>query len=259
VLNAQGSLSSYNFNSGYSQAELKNSLNEISGLTFLADKLFTHNDESATIFQIDEYNGKIIKKFTVGNPAVKGDFEDIAAVQGKLYLISSIGDIYMFSEGGNKGNVGYKVFSTGITKSDIEGLCYDEATNSLLIACKGNPGKHYKGHKVIYSFDLNTNTISSEPRFKLNLSDLRNKYGLSDFSPSAIIKNKKTGTFFILSSRDKAVAEMTASGKIINLVKLDEYRHNQPEGIEFAPDGSLLISDEGGSGRGTLTRYSMKK
>jgi len=259
VLNAQGSLSSYNFNSGYSQAELKNSLNEISGLTFLSDKLFVHNDESATIFQIDEYSGKIIKKFTVGNPAVKGDFEDIAAAQGKLYLITSTGDIYMFSEGNNKGNVGYKMFSTGIAKSDIEGLCYDESAHSLLIACKGNPGKHYKGYKVIYSFDLNTNTVSSEPRFKLNLNDLRNKYGLSDFSPSAIIKNKKTGTFFILSSRDKAIAEMTASGKIINLVKLDEYRHNQPEGIEFAPDGSLLISDEGGSGRGTLTRYSMKK
>lgn len=258
LIKPQGIINKYDF-SEYKQVDLNHSLNEISGLTFLGNKLFAHNDESATVFQIDEYSGKIIKKFTVGNPAIADDFEEIAATSNKLYLITSKGDLYLFSEGKDGGNVGYKRLETGITKGDIEGLCFDESSNSLFIALKGNAGKGYKGFKVIYSFDLNQNKAGSEPKFKISLDELKSKYGLKTFSPSAIVKNKKSGTYFVLSSKDKAVAELSSSGKILGLVKLDDYRHKQPEGIAFSSDGTLIISDEGGNDRATLTRYGMKK
>jgi uncharacterized protein YjiK len=259
LLRAQGILDKYDFNSEYKQVELNHSLNEISGLTFLNGRLFAHNDESAAVFQVDEYSGKILKKFTVGNPAIADDFEEIAATSNKLYLITSRGDLYMFSEGKDGGNAGYKKFATGITKGDIEGLCYDESSSSLLIALKGSAGKSYKGYKVIYSYDLTHNKAGSEPKFKISLDEIKNKYGLKTFSPSAIVKNKKSGTYFVLSSRDKAIAELSSAGKILSLVKLDEYRHNQPEGIAFSSDGTLIISDEGGNDRATLTRYGLKK
>jgi uncharacterized protein YjiK len=259
LLQAQSMLNNYNFNSGYKQAELNHSLNEISGITFLSGNLFAHNDESATIFQVDENSGKLLKRFSIGNPAIKDDFEDITSTSNKLYLITSKGDLYLFSEGKDGSNVGYKKFTTGISKGDIEGLCYDESTNSLLIACKGNAGKYYKGYKVIFTFDLNSNKISPEPRFKISLNELKNKFGLKTLSPSAITRNNKSGTFFILSSKDKAIIELSASGKILTAVKLDDYRHIQPEGITFSADGSLIISDEGGTDRATLTRYGLKK
>src|SRR5690348_13559779 len=62
--------------------ELGSDLLEISGITFTSnDRLFGHGDEDADIFEIDYSAGKVIKKFYLGELlVVKGDFEDIAAV-----------------------------------------------------------------------------------------------------------------------------------------------------------------------------------
>ena len=41
--------------------------------------------------------------------------------------------------------------------------------------------------------------------------------------------------------------------------KLDPALYNQPEGMTFAPNGDLYISNEGGEGIATILKFKYKK
>ncbi len=152
-----------------------------------------------------------------------------------------------------------KIYKTGLTASyNIEGLCYDPLTNSLLIACKSYPGRNLKGYRAVYSFNLKEKNLLSKPRFLISLKLLDKKYGLKNFSPSSIEYNSKTATFFILSSHVKALVEISPEGKVLNGISLPGKIHNQPEGLTFTKEMKMLISDEGGKGDGTITIYDLK-
>jgi uncharacterized protein YjiK len=250
----QPHLNGYNFKN-LKQFKLPSYLNEISGLAVSDDsRIFSHDDERGIVYQIDCTDGKIVKKFFIADKIPNRDFEGIAIVKDKFYLISSSGDIYEFNEAKNEKNSKSKIYKTGLTVSyNIEGLCYDPETHSLLIACKGFPGKKLKGYRAVYSFNLKEKKLISEPRFLLSLKDLDKKYGMRNFSPSAIEYNSKTGTFFILSSHVKAIIEVSPDGKILNGIPLSGKIHNQPEGLTFTKEMRMLISDEGRGSHGTIT------
>jgi uncharacterized protein YjiK len=255
----QPHLNDYNYKNP-NQFKLSSSLKEISGLASTENgRIFTHDDERGIVYQIDYSNGKVLKKFSIGKRIPYRDFEGIAAVKNKFYLITSSGDIYEFNEVMNGENSKCNIFKTGLTVSyNIEGLCYDPRTNSLLIACKGYPGKNLRGYRAVYSFDLKEKKLRTKPRFLLSLKYLNKKYGMKNFSPSAIEYNSKTGTFFILSSHVKAVIEVSSDGEILNGISLSGKIHIQPEGLTFTQDLKMIISDEGRGSRGTITVYKLK-
>lgn len=255
----QPHLNEYNYKDS-KQFKLSHHLNEISGLASSEDgRIFTHDDERGIIYQINYSNGKILKRFAINNSIPNRDFEGIAIVKNKFYLVTSSGDIYEFKEADNGKNSKSEIYKTGLTVSyNIEGLCYDSLTNSLLIACKGYPGKKLKGYRAVYSFNLKEKRLKPKPRFLLSLKHLDKKYGLKNFSPSAIEYNSKTGTFFILSSHVKAVIEVSVDGKVLNGISLSGKIHIQPEGLTFTKDMKMIISDEGRGGRGTITIYKLK-
>jgi uncharacterized protein YjiK len=256
---SQPHLDNYNFKN-FKQFKLSAYLHEISGLASSADgKIFTHDDERGIIYQLDYRDGKIIKRFSIAGKIPNRDFEGIAIVKDKFYLITSSGDIYEFNEVKNGKISKSRIYKTGLTVSyNIEGLCYDPVTNSLLIACKGYPGKNLKGYRAVYSFNLKEKKLRSKPRFILSLKHLDKKFGMKNFSPSAIEYNLKTGTFFILSSHVKAVIEISPDGSVLNGMPLAGKIHKQPEGLTFTKEMEMLISDEGGKGHGTITIYNLK-
>ncbi len=255
----QPHLNDYNYKS-HKQFKLSHHLKEISGLAYTEDgRIFTHDDERGIVYQLNYKNGKVLKRFAVANKIPDRDFEGIAIAKDKFYLITSSGDIYIFNETGNGKNSKSKIYRTGLTVSyNIEGLCYDSLTNSLLIACKSYPGKKLKGYRAVYSFDLKEKKIKPKPRFLLSLKLLDKKYEFKNFSPSAIEYNSKTGTFFILSSHVKSLIEVSPEGKILNGISLSGKIHTQPEGLTFTKDMKMIISDEGKGGRGTITIYNLK-
>ncbi|HVO74002.1 MAG TPA: SdiA-regulated domain-containing protein [Ignavibacteriaceae bacterium] len=252
-------LSSYDFSKSPDQFKLSSELREISGLTIKGNKLFTHEDEKGNIYQIDPATGNIIKKFRLGKKAVHNDFEGIAAAGKKLFLISSKGEIYLFYEQKNNTYSKYTKINTPLSgKNDVEGLCFDPSTYSLLIACKGDPGKDYEGFKAVYSFDIASRKLNNKPRFLISLDELQKQFGIKRFSPSGIERDPKTGSFFVLSSNEKYIVEISPEGKLIYAVKLKHKYHNQPEGIAITSDSQIFISDEGGKGEGTLSKYYLK-
>lgn len=246
---------------GTSTVTLPANLNEISGLAVTEDgRLFGHGDERGIVYQINPGDGKIIKRFFLGRWLAEADFEDIAIAGKKFFMVTSDGKLYEFYEGENEKAVDYKVFESGASsKFDVEGLCFDPATNSLLIACKEYPGKDYKGYRTIYSYSLNDYKINVTPRFKIPIKTVVKNLDTKDFHPSGIERHPKSGNFFIIGSKDgEAVVEVDSSGNILGMEKLNK-QHMQPEGITFLPDQTLIISDEKVKNSATLTLYKFQK
>ncbi|MCH8033067.1 MAG: SdiA-regulated domain-containing protein, partial [Bacteroidetes bacterium] len=157
-------------------------------------------------------------------------------------------------------NVDYiKVKTFLSTKYNVEGLCYDKATNSLLLACKEYAGKNLTEYKAIYSFDLSTYKLQEEPRFLINLDSLKSKFNINNFSPTGIEVHPNSGNVFILSSHEKVIVELSSNGELLNAVKLKSKNHRQPEGIAFLSNQSLLISDEGQNKKAKVTVIPFQK
>ena len=219
-----GMLHHYDFSSdNLKTITLPKKLSEISGLTITGDdRLFAHNDEVGTVYEVDISTSEILNEFSLGEKKIKKDFEGIAVVKDSLFMVTSSGVIYKFSFPDDKKNVDYKIFKTFLSaKYNVEGLCYEKATNSLLLACKEYPGKKLKRYKAIYSFDLSTYKLLEEPRYLINLDSLKNKCNINNFSPTGIEVHPKSGNVFILSSHEKAIVELSSNGELINAVKLN--------------------------------------
>lgn len=254
-------LDKYDFNKG-SAAKLTGKLSEISGLTITPDgKVFGHNDEKGIVYQINYKTGEIIKEFYLSRWVPEQDFEGIAFGNKKFYMITSDGILYEFSEGQNKAAVDYKTYKTGLTvKNNVEGLCYDSKTNSLIFVCKEFPGKTYEGNRAVYSFSLNNFKMDKSPRFLISLKELKEKFGIKEFYPSAIEKHPSSNSYLILSARNgAAIVEIAEDGKLLNAKELKSKNHKQPEGITILPNNDLLIGDEGANKNGTITIYNFIK
>jgi len=246
---------------------LSDELEQISGLCFTADnRLFCDGDDSSGVFQIDPDNGKIIKVFYVGegkkkrSDRIKSSFEDLAIVGDRFFILQSHGSIFECSEGADGQYVDYKVYKTKLNKdNNIEGLCFDPATNALLLACKDYPGDGYDKRKTIYSFSLATMTLDDTPRFAIRSNRVKRNTIDGEFRPSGIARHNFTGTFFVIASHGHTIIEIGADGEILNQKDLPEELHRQPEGIAFDSENTLFISDEGRGEHPRLTAYKMLK
>lgn len=255
------SLKSYDFTAKkIVHVQLPKPLREVSGLTVSSDgRLFAHNDEAGDIYQIDSKSGSIIKKFSLGPRSVSEDFEGIETVNGYFYLVTSGGTIYECIEGGHNEHVPYTVYETSLTKDyDVEGLCYDPETQSLLLVCKGYSGLSRLGSKVIFSFSLSSKKLERTPRFVLSLKHLEELFHDKPYRPSDMAYNVSAKTFLVLDSHVKSIIELSPDGAILHTAKLQQNFHQQPEGLALLPDGTLVVADEGAK-RGTLTFYRRKK
>ncbi len=238
---------------------LPSGLREVSGIALSPDgRLFAHNDERGTVYQVDRASGRMIKQFAVGERRLREDFEDIAIVGDTFYLVNSKGDLFSFREGADRENVPYTRHRTGLTGvNDVEGLCYDPDTGCLLLACKADPGTDSAGTRAVYAFDLRTFALLPRPRFVISIDELTTRFGLKDFRPSGIARHPGSGHFHLISSIGNSVIELSPAGAILSCASLPKRFHEQPEGIVFAGDGALLIANEGAR-RGKIIVYTIR-
>lgn len=251
-------ISAYDFASKSPQTvKLPKALREISGLTFTEDgRLLCHNDESGTVFEVNYQTGEIVKRFYLGRLLLRGDFEGIAARQDTVFLVNSEGVVHRFREAQDEQHVDYQRFATKLSiANDVEGLAYDSETESLLLACKADPGKGLGQTKAVYAFSLKTRTLESKPRFLLSLQEILSQTGRKEFNPSAIERHPGTGHFFVLASNGLAIAEIDSEGKLLAVSTLPKSVHDQPEGLAIAENGTLIIANEGAKKSGTLVIY----
>jgi uncharacterized protein YjiK len=237
--------------------ELPRSLDEISGLTYTEDgRLLAHGDERAIVFELDPRSGTVVKRFGFGNPPVPGDFEDIVAVGDVLFLVTSDGVLYQGKEGADGEHVGYAVIPTGLgRRCEVEGLAYEPSDHTLLLACKTPRSRVLRGMVAVYRWSLERRKLLPTPAPVLPLSTLARGLPGRGFHPSAITRDPASGHYLLLAAREHALAEVTPDGQVLGLARLRPSDHRQAEGLTFAPDGSLLLSDEAAGKRATLTVY----
>jgi uncharacterized protein YjiK len=247
-------LSRYDFDNRTRRFDLPGRLDEVSGLTFTADgRLLAHDDERGRVQEIDPETGEVRKHFDLGSDGLRGDFEGIAAVGERLFLITSTGQLYEFREGADRTSVPYRLTDIGVGPScEVEGLDYDPIDEVLILACKTvTPDR---GDIVLprLSLDPAVGVLPSLriPRALLAPFDLG-----PDFAPSGVAVDAG-GTILIVSGRNEALIEVSRDGRVVAGIRLRKGRHPQSEGLAIGTDGTLYIADEKNGQDARLSVYA---
>jgi uncharacterized protein YjiK len=253
-------LKGYDFNSEpAARWKLPKRLREISGLAMTKDKrLLGHNDEKGIIYEIDYLNGTIIKSFGLGNQGktIDGDFEGIAVVQDTFYMVTSTGDLYECLEGADGEIVPFKLYITGVgSQFEIEGLAYEPNQRTLLLMSKNPLNRQQKGKLTIYRWSIDTKQLAEDGHSVIPIRDCARYVKGKHFQPSGIEIRSGSGNYFIVAARQNAIAEITPKGHVVGVKQFNAKRHPQIEGITFASDNTLIVSDEGAGKKATLTLY----
>ncbi len=229
-------------------------LDEISGLALTSDgRVFAHDDEEAVIYQVDLATGTVSAGFQLGDPALKGDFEGIAVVGDRFFLVSSTGILYEFREAEPGSSAAYEETDTGLGEScEVEGLAWHEVDGTLLLACKQTPDED---HLVIHRLPLGASSSPLGP-MRVPHAQIRAAGGSREFNASAIAVDPRSGHLILLAARQEQILEITDDGEVVSLYRLTKSRHPRPEGLEFGPGGTLLIADERDENSATVTVYA---
>ncbi len=236
--------------------DLPGRLDEVSGLAFTSDgRLFAHDDERARVHEIDPNTAEVGKRFDLGEELVRGDFEGIAIVGPRFFLITSTGQLYEFREGTDRENVVFRLTDTGLRdRCEVEGLDYDEAVDALLVACKTSLPE--RDLVVVHRIPLQPEA-EALPDLMIQRTDLVAHGVNRSFAPSGVAVTP-IGTVLLVSGRDDALIEVDRDGRLMAAVELRGGRHPQSEGIEIGPDGTMYISDEKNGKEPRLTAYGAR-
>ncbi len=249
----------YDFSKPDDKMELGKHLHEISGMTWIPEKnmIQAENDEKGDIFLVDFKNkNDNFQKTRFGG---KSDYEDIVHTDTADYLLVSSGGIVKVTV---KDSV---VTSTDEYNLDIKGtnefetLYLDAPDHSLIMICK--QCAHEKDEiRSAYRFDLGTHQFSGDPVYSINVDSIRQRLNddKAEFKPSAAAISPITGKLFIVASVGKLLVIMDKKGNLEQVFRLNSILFNQPEGLMFAPNGDLYISNEGGEGIATILKFVYK-
>jgi hypothetical protein len=238
-------------------------LAEVSGLAYTPDgRLFAHGDEQAVVYQIDPALGRPVKRFGVGGPSgpLPGDFEDIEVVGDRIFLVTSAGQVIEAREASDGETRPPVRQGRGLGGAcEVEGMTWDEGSQSLLLLCKQVHGKRWAGRVVILAVSPENGEFEPQPRLTVSENELQRVTGAKRFAGSAITRHPRTGTYLMIAGPQRVYAEIDSTGKVLGGGKLDARRHRQPEGLAIAPDLTLMISDEAAGKRATITGYAYRR
>jgi len=236
--------------------DLPRRLDEVSGLAFTPDgRLFAHQDESGVLYRIDPENGDVDRGFALGSAQapLRDDFEGLAIVGERWFLVSSRGLLYEFREAKEGEAAPVRVTDTTLGRGcEVEGLTYDAATRSLLLACKTVAPR--PDEIRIHSLPLDPGTPVPAP-LRVSFRQLA-RFGLEEgVHPSGIDVDPSTGSLVLVAAREEALIEISRAGRVLSAYGLRRGRHPQAEGVAFGPDGRLYVTDEAQGRRAHLTVY----
>ena len=234
--------------------ELPKKLKEISGLTYLDDKLYAVQDEKGNLYQIDLQTEEI-KKFDF---ARDGDFESIETLGEYIFAMTSKGSCYRLQIHGD--SVATTKLERFIKKNrNLEGMSKSTSPNELLFASKMTPQDSIK---EILRFDLIKNIIHDEPYFQIDQSKINNEelrlFATYSFNPSALALHPISNQLYVLSHPSQQLLIIDQNKSIVSLNKLPTTIFKQPEGICFDTNGILYISTEGRDGSAKIFEFKPK-
>jgi len=236
--------------------KLDNELEEISGLTYVSERLLAAvDDEKGSVFLFDTQQGEISDKIKFGK---KGDYEGIELVDDIYYVLRSDGDIFEIKSLLSSPKV--EKYETGLSReNDAEGLGHDAHGRWLLVACKnGGKIKGVEDSKSVMVYRYRARNDKLVP-YLYRSSELFQGHleGEKKLRVSAIAQHPITQHYYLLASANRSLVILNQKSEVIARAYLSRTTFAQPEGICFAPDGTLYISNEARSGKATILQFAV--
>lgn len=244
------------------RSELGKVLNEISGIYYSADDstLLAVADSKEKIFQVNlktkklqDYTGKIIPS--------DSDVEDIVKVDTSVFMLMSRGTLIEVPQNA-KDSTGIKRYDIGLSgANDFETVYYDPSANGLVLLCKTCAHEKGSGVRTTFRFDLRSRKFDENSFFTISRVQVKNLLKNADakFEPSAAAIHPISKRLFILSSAGQLLVVTDTRGQVIEAYTLNPDFFPQAEGIAFAPNGDMYISNEGKYGRPTLLLFPFRQ
>jgi uncharacterized protein YjiK len=231
-------------------------LNEISGICFNDDdnSLLAISDSKEKVFQLNIDKQKL-KDYTDKVVGPDSDLEDIAKVDSSVYLLGSKGIIYEVPA--KKQDTVRTYTFPSADQNDFETLYYDPSVKSLIMVCKKCPTDKGKDMRTAYRFDLVKKQFDPSAFFAFNTREVKDllKDDNAKFDPSAAAIHPVNKRLYILSSAGNLLVVADTRGKIIEAYNLKLNQFPQAEGIAFAPNGDMFITNEGKNDAPTLQLF----
>jgi len=179
---------------------------------------------------------------------VAADFEAIAVVRDTIVLLASDGTLYWFREGANGARVDYTIHDLKLRRDcEFEGLAFDPAINSLVLACKTVGAKDLQQSLVMFRWKLERGAGPRLSRLTVPLSRVMASNRWNGLHPSDITIDPLTGNYVLVAAREQALVVITPQGEVVDARPLPA-GHPQAEGVAIANNSILIISDEKGLG-----------
>jgi len=221
---------------------MQEDLDEISGLLYVNDPghLYTLNDEEGKIYSLDLGKKSKLQPFKFTK---KGDFEDLCSDGQYLYAIKSNGKVFRISNAFTD-SFTLKEYDYPEKGNEFETIFFDPGTKKLVILCK-ICSTYMNGKIPAFSLDTAKSEFTYEPAYAPDTLAVMNLMGKKkiDVRPSAAAIHPKTGELYIISSQDRLIIIMK-NGVVTATYKLSKKMFRQPEGLTFAPNGDMYISNE---------------
>ena len=254
---------SYNSPEGYNmkkpeKMELGKVLNEISGLSYDDDDntILAISDSKRKVFDLNIRRLKL-KDYTGNVVPPESDIEDLVKVDSFIYMLASKGIIYQVPLHAQDtiGTKAYRFWSND--KNDFETLYYDPNANGLVMLCKTCADEKEQHIKSAYRFDLKTHEFDTSAYYTISADDIKKilKDDNAKFDPSAAAIHPINKRLYILSSAGNLLVVADTKGKPIEVYNLNPDQNPQAEGIAFAPNGDMYISNEAKYGKATLQLF----
>ncbi|HYC40950.1 MAG TPA: SdiA-regulated domain-containing protein [Chitinophagaceae bacterium] len=250
----------YDFATKMEITKLDLKLREISGISWDSDRnvFVSINDERGKLFLLGRETKAIQGEYDFGG---RGDYEDVAIVDGVPYILESDGTLHKFhidtvSKSGQTTTVG-KVPIEG--NRDFETLYYDRGRRALILLCKNCD---VDDRKKVSAFAYYPDSIGFDPRpvYQIDVAEVSKlaPEKSSRIEPSAAAIHPLYQKLYILSSASNQLVITDLNGKAEKVFVLIPSIFTQPEGICFKKNGDMYISNEGGTGKATLIRCAFE-
>lgn len=230
---------------------LKKKLAEISGINYVpAQKnILAIADDKGKVYTLDD-RGNVLHEREF---AETQDYEDVVAVDSSIYVLVSDGTIMEI----NQGDSAKRYRFPSDEKNDFETLYYDSASKGLVILCKTCAHEKGKKTRTAYRFDLAGRNFDAGIYYTISTQSVSDilKDGKAAFDPSAAIVHPNQKKLYILSSAGNLLVITDLRGKVERAFRLNPDLYPQAEGIAFAPNGDMYISNEAKYGKPSLLKF----
>lgn len=231
---------------------LKKDLLEVSGIVHLGGLRFAAiNDEDGELFFTDLENDSIVKYRFKG----KGDYEDLAKVGDTYFVLESSGDLIELDESYSA----QQTYKFPGKHMEFEALIHYPDKKKLVMIVKDQK-KRVDGI-FAFSFDLTRKEFDPEPFFSISFKEVftvLTNYN-TECKPSSAAINPVNKKLYIIASVGKVILQCSPEGKLEEIYKLNPTHFSQPEGISFASNGDMFISNEGAEGKATILKFPYER